>query len=395
MGPCSIDEIKRRLAAGTLTPETRVWTATQGDKWLKASEVPDLKVKPRLRLAQQPRPWEPAPTTTAPPLGMERGDNVAASVVYERKLKKAELYLGKRMEERASRRYIEAELLTQGLRRSDVDRLLDEAFQGLNADYRKKGLLEIGTTIGLWLLLFAALVLRTLLMRKPFTDTFMLLCLLVAVMGTFWLFRGFLRLVFGSKRRLGLIAGLLTVAATGVAAFFVVRAIMAGAAGAAADGSGSAGQADAGAPGNLTVVRPGHYIQVWKAPASFARRGVCEIRIQHAAAGSAGAFRFTVWTDLNRDGRPDTEMVRSTDFSARRAGDWSTWTFNLPGGVIFVGNGWPKSTTKIFYQTGGRTPAHCTELGDTVFYSRDPAGTPASQARPRFTSIQLRFVGER
>ena len=142
--------------------------------------------------------------------------------------------------------------------------------------------------------------------------------------------------------------------------------------------------------GKVPPRRVGHRVQVWRAPDSFSRRGRYEVSIRHGAAGRHGAFHFTVWTDKNRDGIPDTRIGESDLIQSNTRDRWSQWQFDWPGGALFVGNCWSDPLTVVHYLMGPQETRGAKHT--TLYYSRARSGIPVGRTSPRAAPIRIRRV---
>ena len=133
-----------------------------------------------------------------------------------------------------------------------------------------------------------------------------------------------------------------------------------------------------------------HVLQVWRILPKYAQPGRYRLRIKHAVAGRAGAFYMTVWTDLNGDGLPDTEIASSPKMVATADGQWSTWKFVSKVARISVGNFTESRATKVYYATS--PPAGYQGLSTTVFVSRSHRRPPNDKADPRCTNIHVQRI---
>jgi hypothetical protein len=141
------------------------------------------------------------------------------------------------------------------------------------------------------------------------------------------------------------------------------------------------------------IVDTGHHVQCWRLDPGLLRPGRWKLSMRHAASGRIGGFYLVAWTDTNGDGKPDRIIGSSELKVASQQGAWSSWEFSATGTPLFVGNAWPQPNEKVFYQMGGTPPPGYTGLGSTVFYSRNVNGVPNQTASPRYTNIQLQFLG--
>jgi hypothetical protein len=66
-----------------------------------------------------------------------------------------------------------------------------------------------------------------------------------------------------------------------------------------------------GAVGSLVTNKTGvgHRLQVWRVRPEHVSAGRYRLRIQHAAAGMAGAFWLVAWVDTTGNGVPDRELA--------------------------------------------------------------------------------------
>lgn len=135
-----------------------------------------------------------------------------------------------------------------------------------------------------------------------------------------------------------------------------------------------------------------HVLQLWMVHPDYSGPGRYRLSIRHAVAGQEGAFYMTVWTDLNGDGFPDTEIARSPKMVAAEDGQWSTWRFLSKVARIYVGDFTEGKGTKLYYAT--RTPAGYQGLSSTVFVSRSHRSPPSDKAAPRCTNIRVQKIKE-
>lgn len=141
------------------------------------------------------------------------------------------------------------------------------------------------------------------------------------------------------------------------------------------------------------AVDTGHQVQCWKLDPGLQKSGRWKLSMPHAASGRVGGFYLVAWTDSDGDGKPDRLIGSSELKVANQKGEWSSWVFSAPGTSVFIGNAWPQTNEKVFYQMGGAAPSGYSGLGSTVFYSRNFNGVPNQTAAPRYTNIRLEFLG--
>ncbi|MHC4407358.1 MAG: hypothetical protein ACYTG0_47730 [Planctomycetota bacterium] len=133
-----------------------------------------------------------------------------------------------------------------------------------------------------------------------------------------------------------------------------------------------------------------HVLQIWMILPEYSQPGRYQMSIKHALAGDAGAFYMTVWTDLDGDGVPDTEMARSPKMVATANGQWSTWKFLSKADRVYVGNFTEGKKTQIYYTTN--PPAGYRGLSTTVYVSRSHRTPPNDKANPRCTNIRVQRI---
>lgn len=133
-----------------------------------------------------------------------------------------------------------------------------------------------------------------------------------------------------------------------------------------------------------------HVLQVWMILSEYSQPSRYRMSIKHALAGEEGAFYMTVWTDLNGDGVPDTEIARSAKMIAAADGQWSTWEFVSKANRIYVGNFAENKNTKLYYAKS--TPAGYHGLSTTVCFSRSHRKPPNGKAKPRCTNIRVQRI---
>ncbi|MBN1253198.1 MAG: hypothetical protein JXA16_13755, partial [Bacteroidales bacterium] len=139
------------------------------------------------------------------------------------------------------------------------------------------------------------------------------------------------------------------------------------------------------------IENAGHQVQLWQILPEFTKKAEYEISIKHAAEGEKGSFYIIAWADTNNDGIPDKEIGRSNLFTAKNAGDWSSWAFKSEYDKIFVGNTWKQSDDRIYYQSGGNLKGY-KGLSNKLFYSREFNGKPTQSTSPRYTNVKIKIL---
>ncbi|MFW6161842.1 MAG: protein kinase domain-containing protein [Planctomycetota bacterium] len=134
----------------------------------------------------------------------------------------------------------------------------------------------------------------------------------------------------------------------------------------------------------------GHVCQAWRILPEFATSDAYEVRMQHAAAGDAGAFRIAAWADTTGDKRPDTCIGTSPELEARSAGDWSAWQFRTTHRALFVGNRYRRGT-RVYY-IRHEEPAGFVGLEPGLYFSRAPGKLPRSHTGSRYANILVRAL---
>lgn len=97
-------------------------------------------------------------------------------------------------------------------------------------------------------------------------------------------------------------------------------------------------------------------VQVWRAPQTEGKRTV-RVSMAHAEAGQAGAFRYVAYADTDGDGNPDELLAVSPLAVARKAGEWSEWSFATDQPRVFVGNAWERNGTPVYCAPALAQPA--------------------------------------
>ncbi|MHC4386113.1 MAG: hypothetical protein ACYSUG_03890, partial [Planctomycetota bacterium] len=132
-------------------------------------------------------------------------------------------------------------------------------------------------------------------------------------------------------------------------------------------------------PGNL----------VWRILYDLPEGMRIRLSLKHAASGAKGGFRFTVWSDTDGNGVPDTKIGNSTEMTAQK-GQWSDWEFVSTNRAIFAGVEKEKKTS-LYYQMGGELEGYW-GLSNRVFYSEHPSDPPVYSVQPRYMNLRVELL---
>jgi hypothetical protein len=121
-------------------------------------------------------------------------------------------------------------------------------------------------------------------------------------------------------------------------------------------------------------LRRGTY--VWQVNPEFHNSVSYRAKLNHAASGVAGAFKFVAFDDKRTPGKPD--MRQESPLMSKNAGQTSEWIFNNYVETVFVGLEIPNDNTQILLSTsppGGFR-------GLNPFWLKGPVATSGSQLQP-------------
>jgi len=151
--------------------------------------------------------------------------------------------------------------------------------------------------------------------------------------------------------------------------------------------------ANAAAQGLLTLnvhnTKDNYHLWVWRVKPGKKTGEKVTVEIAHAAPGEEGGFYIIAFADRNGDGNPDREIARSEFLTSEEAGKYSSFSFNCPDRVIFVGCTWPGSKNTRVYRGSGGWPGSDPDFDDRFFHVVN--GFETQSAGPAYTNLKVAF----
>lgn len=140
---------------------------------------------------------------------------------------------------------------------------------------------------------------------------------------------------------------------------------------------------------NVHNTKGNYHLWVWKVKPEKKTGDKVLVEIAHALPGADGGFYIVAYADRNGDDKPDLQIARSGFLTAEEPGKYSSFEFNSPDPVIFVGCTWAPGEHTSVYRGSSGWPGENPDFEDRFFHTI--SGLEAQSAGPAYTNMKVSF----